>query len=248
QATAEAEKRRQEADGKAVELKTLLERARASLKDFQGLRGAKVCRHCGQLLTPGHYEEEKRKREAEVESAKTAFSQAEAVQKKAREEEARCRQEQAVVEGELQSARDEYAICKGRLDQSHKDVERLTRECGQTVTDLPAMWRERAAGAGADGEPSFPSEADLKRMREQVEGLEPTRQKLKESETQLTRWQALRVQAEQTRQTLQALEVSLPGDVGALRRKHIQMTTEESTLANSLKATREQERQATDEL
>src|SRR5205814_617483 len=119
---------------------------------------------------------------------------------------------------------------KGRLDQSHKDVERLTREHAQTVNDLPSAWRQRAGGAGVNGEVSFPAEADLKRMREQVETLESTRKILRESEGQLTRWQTLRVQVDQTKQTLQTLEVSLPGDVGALRRNHIQMTTQETTL------------------
>src|SRR5439155_8243078 len=181
-------------------------------------------------------------------AARAAYQQAELVQKKARDEEGRRKQELTTAEAELQTARDDYAVCKGRLDQAHRDVERLTREYAQTVADLPAAWRQRAAGAGADGEPSFPAEADLKRMREQVETLESTRQKLHEAEGQLTRWQTLRVQVDQTKQTLQTLEVSLPGDVGALRRKHVQYEAQDSTLKNSLKATRDQEKQAAADL
>ena len=51
-------RQRQEADGKAVEARTLFDRARTSLRDFQGLKGARICRACGQPLTEGHYEED----------------------------------------------------------------------------------------------------------------------------------------------------------------------------------------------
>src|SRR5205085_173869 len=57
-----AARERQQADGKAVEERTLLDRARVGLRDFQALKGAQVCRHCGQALTPGHYAEEKKRR------------------------------------------------------------------------------------------------------------------------------------------------------------------------------------------
>lgn len=248
QAAGELEKRRQDADASAVELKTLLERARSSVKEFQSLRGAKLCRHCGQPLTAGHFEEEKRKREAEAETARLAYQSAEQAQKKARAEEAAKKEELAGAEAELLTAREEYAACKNHLDQSRREVERLTRESGQTLNDLPTVWRQRASGAGSDGEPSFPTDADLKRLRDQVDTLEPIRLQLRETEGQLVRWQSLRVQVEEIRKTLQTLEATLPGDVGALKRKHVQLTANESTLNSSLKATRAQEKQATADL
>src|SRR5207245_1270163 len=58
-----AEKERQQADEKATEARTLFSQAQSQLKEFLHLEGAKVCRQCGQPLTRGHFEEEKRRRE-----------------------------------------------------------------------------------------------------------------------------------------------------------------------------------------
>src|SRR5262249_49853367 len=43
-----AQRERQQVDARAVQTRTLLEQARASLKEFLHLDGAKVCRQCGQ--------------------------------------------------------------------------------------------------------------------------------------------------------------------------------------------------------
>src|SRR5207237_5729982 len=78
-----AARERQQAEGKAVEEKTLFERARSSLNEFQSLQGARICRHCGQPLTEGHFEEEKRKRQHEAEEAKARAHLADQTRKKA---------------------------------------------------------------------------------------------------------------------------------------------------------------------
>src|SRR5260370_978287 len=77
QALTAAEQDRQQADEKATEARTLLNQAQAQLKEFLHLEGAKVCRSCGQPLTKGHFEEEKKKREAALAEAKTTFQPAE---------------------------------------------------------------------------------------------------------------------------------------------------------------------------
>jgi DNA repair exonuclease SbcCD ATPase subunit len=239
---------RQQGDGKAVEERTLLDRARAGLRDFQGLKGAQVCRHCGQALTPGHYAEEKKRREQEVEEAKASSQQADIVQQKAQAEETRVRKALEACSKELAEARDEYRGWKRDLEQAQKDVQRLTQETAQAVADLPAFHRERAGGAGIDGEPAYPTEADLNALRQQVSGLGAARKQLAETETLHVRWRELRVQVEQTRQVLGTLEADLPGDVGALRRKHNSLEAQESALAGSLKATRDEERAGGDEV
>jgi DNA repair exonuclease SbcCD ATPase subunit len=239
---------RQEADGKAVEAKTLFERARMSLREFQSLEGSRICRACGQPLTEGHYKDEKRKRDRELAEAKVLSEKADQVQKKAQGEETKVKRELTACEEELTTARDEYRNWKRDLDQARRDVERLTRETAQAVADLPAFYRERAGGAGVDGEPAFPSESDVASLRQQAAGLETARKELRETESMFTRLQKLRVQVESTREQLQRIEIDLPGDVGALRRKHISMESQESNLANSLKATRQEERDTSDEL
>ena len=48
--------KREAADKDATSAQTLLEHARKELQSFRELHGAKVCRACGQPLTPEHFE------------------------------------------------------------------------------------------------------------------------------------------------------------------------------------------------
>src|SRR5262249_36496898 len=58
-----------EATEAAAEARTLSQQAKESLAELTGLEGAKICRHCGQPLTPGHVDEQKKKRGAEAKQA-----------------------------------------------------------------------------------------------------------------------------------------------------------------------------------
>src|SRR5262249_51730582 len=60
---------REAADKEATSAQTLLDHARRELRSFGELHGAKVCRACGQPLTPEHFERETAKREQEVRAA-----------------------------------------------------------------------------------------------------------------------------------------------------------------------------------
>src|SRR5262249_47228086 len=53
----------------AAEARPLAQQSRQSLEDPSQLEGAKVCRHCAQPLTPGHIEEEKKRRGRETKQA-----------------------------------------------------------------------------------------------------------------------------------------------------------------------------------
>src|SRR5262249_53129060 len=60
---------RQQADEQATRARTLRDQAKDQLQELMQLSGAKVCRHCGQELTAGHIQEEKVRRERELQQA-----------------------------------------------------------------------------------------------------------------------------------------------------------------------------------
>src|SRR5262249_38953204 len=111
-ALSDAERKRQQTDEKATEARTLQQQAQVQLREFLNLEGAQICRQCGQPLTRGHFDEEKRRREKALNEAKVLFQQAERVQKAKQQEEARCRQELAECEAKRGEARDEFRDCQ----------------------------------------------------------------------------------------------------------------------------------------
>ncbi|MBI1918244.1 MAG: SMC family ATPase [Planctomycetes bacterium] len=253
-AVVDAEGERQQADEKATEARTLQQQAQAQLKDFLNLEGAQICRQCGQPLTKGHFEEEKRRREKALAEAKSYFQQTERTQKAKQQQEAHSRQELAACEAKLVEARDEFRTCKIQIEQARRDIERLSSECGQAFADLPPAFRERVTEPGANGAAvdwpaiSFPTEADLAGLREQKSGLDAARKGLREAETQQGRWEKLKALRDQTRQTLSSLEAELPQDVGAIRRKHLRLESTELTLAANIKAAREEQQASHEEV
>ena len=128
-----ATKNRERADSKVDVEKTLHEQAKSSLRDFEKLKGSRVCRHCGQPLTRGHFEEEKQRRELEVEEARQRHQTATATQKDSQKEEKRLRESFDACTRELTQARESYQDWKRELTQASKEVARLTSEAAQTV-------------------------------------------------------------------------------------------------------------------
>jgi DNA repair exonuclease SbcCD ATPase subunit len=251
QALATAERERQQTDEKATEARTLFNQAQAQVKEFLHLEGAKVCRACGQPLTRSHFDEEKKKREGVLAEARTTSQQTERTQKAKQQEEARRREEMAACERELTEARDEFRDSRRQMEQARRDVERLGSECGRAFDDLPPLYRERVGVKGDIPDwtaTAFPTDADLAGLREQVRQVEGVRRQLQEAQALHGRWQALTAQGETTRQTLNALEAELPHDVGAVRRKHLNLESNERTLDSSIKAAREEDRAAQLEL
>src|SRR5262249_48251526 len=61
-----ADRAARQAKDQETEARTFLKQARDSLREITEMHGSKVCRHCGQELTPGHLQDEKRRRDDEV--------------------------------------------------------------------------------------------------------------------------------------------------------------------------------------
>src|SRR5262249_3986847 len=126
----EATRTRQEADEEATRTRTLQEQARQSLNDLLLLRRAKVCRHCGQKLTPAHVAEEKDRRTREVATADEQARQTAAAQKAARSRETQLIEALTAVDKQLREARELWREQRAEAEQARREVDRLQRECG----------------------------------------------------------------------------------------------------------------------
>ncbi len=138
----------------AAEAQTLLQQARDSLKELTRLDGSKVCRHCGQPLTEGHLEEEKRRRAPAVAEAEAKLKQATAAHRPPSSTSSKSRAEFDQAE-RLARMRVEYRV-KEKADRPGRTPP-SAEECGQIYGDLPEPTAPRrgitAGRLAGDGVP-----------------------------------------------------------------------------------------------
>ncbi len=224
-----------------AEARTLLQQARASLKEVTELDGAKVCRHCGQALTEAHVAEEKIRRSAAVAAAEAEERKAAAALKAARETERMARAEFEQADKARNDARVEYSECRAAVARATQDITRLGTECGQVYAELPAAERAKVSAAvPADWlETTYPDADDVSRLRAEADGLPAAREVLLRAEQLCEARATLRAQEAAALSHLARLQKELPGDREAVRRDHAGLSAEERTLEKNLGALRE---------
>jgi DNA repair exonuclease SbcCD ATPase subunit len=231
---------------RVAETRTLLQSARESLQQVSVLDGAKVCRACGQALTPGHVREEKRRRGAEVKQAEARHFDAEATQRQAKAEEQRLRGELAAAEKAHQDARLEYRDVQNRGKQAHADVERLQAECAAAWDELPDDHRARVCPAPPPdwAETAYPCAEEVEALRAEATGLPAARGRLAQAEQVQQRWAGLKAQESATLAAVARLRGELPSDHQALRQQHAELEARDRALEHGLKAQRASLREA----
>jgi exonuclease SbcC len=237
---AEAARAAQQAGDEATRARTLLDQARTHLRDLTEIEGAKVCRHCGQSLTPEHVREEKRRRAGEVAQAEQVWREAAAVQQAAAKREQELADRHAQMRQKLEEAREEFRDLKHQGEQAGKDVRRLEQECGQTYAELVEPFRiQVSVQPPADWlQTTYPTAQDLAGLRKQADGLKAARQRLREAEDVLQSWTKLKGQEATLQQGLARLQAELPDKPQEIRQNHVRLQTEAEALDKSLAARR----------
>jgi exonuclease SbcC len=231
---------KQQADEETTRTRTLLEQTRQALQDLLQVGGAKVCRHCGQELTPGHVHDEKKRREKELAEGEHRHNQALEQQRKVHAEEKKVRDEHHHADQQRQEARVEYRTKLHEAEQAKKDVDRLRLDCQRTFRDLPECYRDKIS---LDPTPDwvrtiFPTRAELGSLRGEAGQLDSARQRLQQAEAMLNQWHQYQGREANLQQSLQRMEEELPRDRQKLRDNHVRLETEEKSLEKSLQSTR----------
>jgi len=223
-------------------MRALLQQARESLQELTELTGAKVCRHCGQSLTPGHLEEEKRRRAATVQQLEAQTQQASQALEQARLTHEQMQQNLARAEKTYQEAREEYREVLAQRNQARSSVSRAQEECGHLYGELPEAIRQRICQQPpADWlATTYPTPADIDQLKAQTYELESARRKLREMEQLQHRWVQLKALETTALETLNRLLRDLPQDRQALQREHADLESQERALFRAVDAAREQ--------
>lgn len=241
---------RQRADDAASAATALLEQARREEQSFRELEGARVCRQCGQDLTPSHFGRELEKRQAEVKAAEEKLVAATSARQQARQAEANFREQVQSLEQERQDKRVEYRDVHGQLQQARGDVERFGRACAATYADLPQPFRGRVA-ATPPGDwlaTHEPTPESLAGAGGRASRLETARAGLEELRQQHLRWTTHSGQVRMLRQAVEALAAALPGEPDELHREFSRTEAEEQAVGAALKAARAEARVVQEEL
>jgi DNA repair exonuclease SbcCD ATPase subunit len=232
----------------ATERRTRLHEAGEQVRLFDELAGAKVCRHCGQSLTPGHYAEERARRQKERAAAQADYENAERALEKA----TRAAEDSAAVkrkkEEDWQRAGQEAAQWRRAAEQAACDAERYRRDCELAYRDMEASF-QGLVGWPAGGDwlaTSYPSPLDLAEVVRQVERLDSTRQLLQQAQSAYESWSRLQAQVAGLSRALAEREAELPADLPALREECRRLETEASAVRARLVEVRASTRQEQD--
>ncbi len=246
----EAARAAQQASEQATEARTRLKQARESLQELDQLDGAKVCRHCGQSLTPGHIKDEKRRRSKMATEAETHARQAAETYQAARAAEQRLHDQFSQAEKLLLDARVDFSSAKKEAEQAQKDVVRLQIECARTYGELPEPYRSRISPAPvADWlTTTAPTQAEVDALRAEASGLTTARQRLRQAEQLQQEWTKLKEREAGCLQNLHRLRKELPADPQAVRQEHVELEAAEKSLDKDLEAKRKQVKEADREI
>jgi exonuclease SbcC len=237
-----AAQNRQLADQEATRQRTLVEQAHKQLDDLLQTDGAKVCRLCGQTLTPAHWQKEKKRRSHELAAAQAAAGQSTKAQKQASENEQAQREQLATMAAQLVVARETYRTQHALADQTRREVDRLQRECAISFQELTLPFKNQVSTTQpADWLATvFPTTDDLAAARQQASALSARQRALHEATDQLNQWHQLQGQLTTVRQALERLQTDLPHDRAALRQAHARLQTQEQVLQSDLAAQQQQ--------
>jgi DNA repair protein SbcC/Rad50 len=236
-----ARQARQQADEAATEARTLFQQAKAAADEFGQMEGAKVCRACGQALTPGHWAEEKAKRDQELKAASTRHKEATAAREAAVVAETAARDQFEAAERELTRLREEYRDTKTKWELAGKDVERLTQECRLAYRSLPDVYRDQVSPT----EPAdwlattWPTADEQRALKKEAGDLDAARRQLRDAQEQKSKSDKLNAERAAAEETLRRVRALLPaGDPADLRQEEKDLKAEEEVFVHKVRGTK----------
>jgi exonuclease SbcC len=231
-----------QAKERETEARTLLKQARDSLQEIAEMDGSPRCQHCGQILTPEHLQDEKRRRGDEVHRLEQRQKKTIDELTAARAEENRLREEEKCARESYDKARENYSQAKNQKEQASAEVTRLQDDCRRAYDELPERLKRRISAAPpADWlTTDYPQPQDLDKLRAEVAERPAARQRWQKAEEVLKEWNRLKTKERDKTETLARLQADLPSEREAVRRNHADLKLNLDTLEKALETKRGQ--------
>ncbi len=226
-------------DEAMAETRALARQAGELANEFTTMTGQTKCRACGQQLTPEHFADEKKTREADAKKTddklKTLIAEAE----KARKLQDELTAKETTFRDRLGKMRDDYMASLATVKHAATDIKRLTEACRQTYFALPDEFKRKLGTS----EPSdwsvvtYPNRQDLATLNDEARGIDTTNRKLKAAQVEAKKVEVLRVKLDSARERLTRAQNSLPGgDPATLRQEHVSKLSEDKSVTAAIVA------------
>jgi exonuclease SbcC len=236
-----ASQARRAADDATTAARTLFQQAKAAVTEFEKLEGSRVCRACGQPLTPAHWKLEKSKRDEELESAVAQHAKASGAQKEAIKLEAAARERFEAAERDLLALRDAYRESTAELRRAREDADRLIDDCRLAYQQIPTAYREQISPAQpADWTATtWPTADEQRALKKEAGEIAAARDRLQQLQDQLNKHERLLTERNVTQEAVDRIKAVLGAeDPGALRKEETSLKAEETGIAARLRDTR----------
>lgn len=235
---------RRKADEAVTRAETLDRQARDELKLFAELDGAKVCRQCGQSLTPEHFALELDLRRKSAKEAAAALTVARRQRESAVAAQALADQEYERLEKALTEKRDEYRDARSRGSAAREERHRRSAELSECWHQLSDDGRA-LVGPLAEDDWSPAREPAAKRwreLRELARRLPTARQALEQLQEQLKQLAGCRSRAEAARAAAAEARQRLTAEPAAVRAEHVRLEADARAVAGQLDALKREDR------
>jgi DNA repair protein SbcC/Rad50 len=232
---------RMAADNAVAVAQALSAQATAAVAEFGALHGSKSCKSCGQPLTPAHFQDEKSKREAALLQAEKTLKQALVEARTATENERVLAERKTAMDQSLTELRDCYKDHDAAWKQAKEEIKRLTDSLNLRYAEMPDPYRQQiAATVPTDWTTTaYPERDELTNLRREAGTLAAIRRQVQDAQNTLRKFEDLNSRTDAASQNLTKLKAQLPSDdVTQLRAEQTQLQTQETTLTNSIRASK----------
>jgi DNA repair exonuclease SbcCD ATPase subunit len=228
-------------DQAAAEARALYQHAKQQAEEFQQLSGDKMCRVCGQPLTPHHFEAEKKRRDLAARAAERRFHDLADAAAKAHKLETELTQKEVADREHLAKLRDLWKDADAAVKQAAQDIKRLTDSCRQTYFALPDEFKEKIGPAEPTNwaKVAYPDRHDLTQLRKEAAQIDNVKRKLRQAQDEAKKVSELTAKLESAQErharALSALSINNPG---VLLQEFADKQAEEKAIGSAIAATK----------
>lgn len=208
----QAQQRQTRAQDHWARQQALLQQAQQELQAFRSLEGEKVCRACGQPLTPAHYAAEEQRRTQQLAQLEAAVRAAQVELQKATLHLDECRRAELQARERLDQLREQYRDTQTALRHLQEKLQQTTQECKEAYFRLSPAARQRFGSAPPNDWTAidYPSREELLRWKKEVEQLPQLQQHCQGLERQMQELRQWRDRLTTARQRSEQLRHDLP--------------------------------------
>ncbi|HSQ54568.1 MAG TPA: SMC family ATPase, partial [Gemmata sp.] len=230
------------ADQEAASARALAEHARQLADEFKQLSGEKTCRVCGQILTPEHFDSERKRRDLDAKAAERKFQDLIAIATSAQKIDAEMGKKETAERKHLDDLRDQYKDALSTAKQAAQDIKRLTDSCRQSYFALPDEFKAKIGPREPEdwSKVTYPDRHDISTLSEEARQIDAVKRKLRTAQDEAKKVGELRAKLESARERMEKARRSLPpGNPALVRQEFADKQAEEKSVAASIAATKQ---------